>query len=46
MNLTPLLRELQWEFPGAHPHTLACLLMARYGIETTGEAVKRALARR
>lgn len=43
MNLRPLLLELQWEHPGAHPHTLACLLMAEWGLEVTGERVRELL---
>jgi hypothetical protein len=39
-HLQALLRELRWEHPGAHPHTLACLLMAEHGIEITGARVR------
>lgn len=41
-----LLRELQWEHPAAHVHTLACLLKWHWDIDTTGAEVKRALGRR
>jgi hypothetical protein len=42
-HLRLLLRELRWEHPGAHPHTLACLLMAQFGVETTGARVRELL---
>lgn len=44
-RLVELLQELAWEHPGAHPHTLACLLMAEHGIETTGARVRELLGR-
>jgi hypothetical protein len=40
-----LLRELRWEHPHAHPHTLACLLMGLYQIDTTGARVRELLRR-
>jgi len=42
-DLQLLLRELRWEHPDAHPHTLACLLMAQFGVETTGARVRELL---
>jgi hypothetical protein len=39
----PLLRELRWLNPGAHVHTLACLLMAEHGIEMDGRRVRAML---
>lgn len=39
----PLLRELRWLNPGAHPHTLACLLMAEHGVEMDGRRVRAML---
>ncbi len=42
-HLQALLRELRWEHPGAHPHTLACLLMAQWGIDRTGAQVREIL---
>ncbi len=46
MSLHPALRTLLLEHGELHPHTLACLLMAFYGIDTTGAEVKRVLSRR
>lgn len=43
--LRQLLRGLQWEHPGAHVHTLACLLMAEHGVYITGERVRELLRR-
>lgn len=45
-DLRGALRALLLEHGQLHPHTLACLLMAFYGIDTTGEEVQRALNRR
>ena len=42
-RLVELLRELSWEHPGAHPHTLACLLMARWGVDVDGRWVRERL---
>jgi hypothetical protein len=44
-DLQLFLRELRWEHPNAHPHTLACLLMAQFGVETTGARVRELLKR-
>jgi len=44
-DLQALLRELRWEHPDAHPHTLACLLMGLYGVDTTGARVRELLRR-
>jgi hypothetical protein len=44
-HIQALLMELRWEHPGAHPHTLACLLMAQFGVETTGARVRELLRR-
>jgi hypothetical protein len=44
-ELRQLLRELRWEHPDAHPHTLACLLMGLYQIDTTGARVRELLRR-
>lgn len=43
--LRDLLRSLQWEHPTAHPHTLACLAMALWGVEVSGARVKELLRR-
>lgn len=45
MNLHSHLRALLLEHGQLHPHTLACLLMAFYGIDTTGAEVQRTLRR-
>ena len=44
-DLRDLLRSLQWEHPEAHPHTLACLAMALWGVEVSGARVKELLRR-
>ena len=44
-HLQALLMELRWEHPDAHPHTLACLLMGLYQIDTTGARVRELLRR-
>lgn len=44
-ELRQLLRELRWEHPGAHVHTLACLLMAEHGIMVDGARVRELLER-
>jgi hypothetical protein len=44
-HLQALLMELRWEHPHAHPHTLACLLMGLYQIDTTGARVRELLRR-
>ena len=44
-DLRDLLRSLQWEHPEAHPHTLACLAMALWGVEISGARVKQLIER-
>lgn len=44
-DLQLLIRELRWEHPNAHPHTLACILMGLYQIDTTGARVRELLRR-
>jgi len=44
-DLRDLLRGLQREHPTAHPHTLACLVMALWGVEVSGARVKQLIER-
>ena len=45
-DIRDLVRSLQWEHPEAHPHTLACLAMALWGVAVSGVRVKQLLERK